>query len=222
MPVDTGSPVIVVSTASFRQLASIQLATVNHCASSTIPAFLGELTVAGQVCTAASCDGQTIAGALVVVGTPGMALCGTDIIKAFSQCGLAMLKPNIVSLTQERPDQADKALQTVLADFADAFASALQKYTGPPMNFQLKEHATRHFCKVHFLPYALVDKVSEALYRMVADCVLSPVVTTECATPVVPVVKPDRSIRRDLRLTVKTATVTEQNRYYAQKTFSQC
>lgn len=57
-----------------------------------------------------------------------------------------------------------------------------------------------------------MDKVSEAVDRMVADGILSPVTTAEWATPVVPVVKPDGSIRvcGGLRLTVNTAMVMKQ------------
>ncbi|XP_037564767.1 uncharacterized protein K02A2.6-like [Dermacentor silvarum] len=119
-----------------------------------------------------------------------------------------MLKPNLVPMIQAQPD---KALQTLLDEFSDVFAPGFGKFTGPHVKFQLNEQATPRFCKARSLPYALVDKVLEALDRMVADGILSPVTTAEWATPVVPVVKPDGSIHvcGDFRLTVNIATVTE-------------
>lgn len=83
----------------------------------------------------AACDGQTVAGSLVVVDIPGPALYGRDIIRAFNQSGVAMLKLNLVSMIQAQPDNV---LQTLLDEFKDVFASGLGKFTGPPVKFQLR------------------------------------------------------------------------------------
>lgn len=55
--------------------------------------------------------------------------------------------------------------------------------------------------------------VSDALDQFVADDVISPFMAAEWATPVVPVVKTDRSIRLcgGFHLTVNKATVTEEH-----------
>lgn len=80
------------------------------------------------------------------------------------------------------------------------------------MKLILKENATPRSCKVHAVPYALTTKVSDALDRLVADSVISPVKAAEWAMPVVPVVKTDGFIRlcAAFRLIVNTATVTKQ------------
>ncbi|XP_037501017.1 uncharacterized protein K02A2.6-like [Rhipicephalus sanguineus] len=154
-----------------------------------------------------------IAGTLVIVDTPGPALCGRDTIKAFNNCGVAMMIPNFVAnLNTRKEDRTSQQLQTLLKEFEDVFSPGLGLYKGPPVKLILKENATPRFCKARTVPYALTTKVSDALDRLVADGVISPVMAAEWATPVVPVVKTDGSIRLcgDFRLTVNVATVTEQ------------
>ncbi|XP_037528471.1 uncharacterized protein K02A2.6-like [Rhipicephalus sanguineus] len=154
-----------------------------------------------------------IASTLVIVDTPGPALCGRDTIKAFNNCGVAMMIPNFVAnLNTRKEDRTSQQLQTLLKEFEDVFSPGLGLYKGPPVKLILRENATPRFCKARTVPYALTTKVSDALDRLVADGVISPVMAAEWATPVVPVVKTDGSIRLcgDFRLTVNVATVTEQ------------
>lgn len=211
MLIDTGSPVSVISMSLFKQNQSRWPPP-----SSTtlrLSCFLGELPVVGELHMKATCEGHDIQGTLVIVDTPGPALCGRDTIKAFNNCGVAMMIPNFVAtLNTRKEDGTSQQLQTLLKEFEDVFSPGLGLYKGPPVKLILKENATPRFCKARTVPYALTTKVSDALDRLVADGVISPVMAAEWATPVVPVVKTDGSIRLcgDFRLTVNVATVTEQ------------
>nr|XP_037284092.1 uncharacterized protein LOC119176845 [Rhipicephalus microplus] len=124
-----------------------------------------------------------------------------------------MLRPNVVpNLNARKEDCKSQELHTLLKQFEDVFPPGLGLYKGPSVKHILKENATPRFCKARTETYALTTKVSAALDRLVTDAVISPVMAANWATPVVPVVKTDGSIRLcgDFRLTVNTATVTEQ------------
>ena len=59
----------------------------------------------------------------------------------------------------------------------------------------LKENATPKFCKARALPYSLRDKVEYQLDKLVNEGILEPVNWSEWATPIVPVLKKDGSVR---------------------------
>ncbi|KAK8758271.1 hypothetical protein V5799_004097 [Amblyomma americanum] len=210
MLVDTGSPVSVISVATFRKYEALwpplrksQL---------KLSCLLGELPVVGQLSMTATCDGKGIPGTVVVVDSVGPSLCGRDTIKAFNEAGVAMLS-RVVASVQPVEIKADSTeLQELLNEYADVFAPGLGVCKGPPVTLQLKENACPKFFKARTVPYALRDKMSEALDQLVAQDVLAPVKTAEWATPVVPVLKGDGSLRvcGDFRMTVNAATVMEQ------------
>ena len=60
-------------------------------------------------------------------------------------------------------------------------------------------------------PYAIKEKIEKELNKLVQEGILQPVELSEWAAPIVPVVKPDQSIRicGDFRLTVNQALETE-------------
>lgn len=62
-------------------------------------------------------------------------------------------------------------------------------------NLYLKENAEPIFFKPRVLPFSLKDSVSKELDRLIKTDLLVPVESIEWATPIVPVVKPHKSIR---------------------------
>eukprot|EP00731_Ephydatia_muelleri_P037580 Em0512g2a len=65
------------------------------------------------------------------------------------------------------------------------------------------------------MPYAIKEKIEKELNKLVQEGILQPVELSEWAAPIVPVVKPDQSIRicGDFRLTVNQALALETERY---------
>ncbi|XP_037528675.1 uncharacterized protein K02A2.6-like [Rhipicephalus sanguineus] len=160
----------------------------------------------------ARCDGKDRQGTVVVVDSLGPSLCGRDTIKAFNEIGVPMLTNVVASVQPIKFNGPNTGLEALLSEYADVFAPGLGLCKGPPVTFQLKENVVPRFFKARTVPYALKDKMSDALDQLVAQDVLTPVKTAEWATPVVPVLKKDGSLRicGDFRMTVNAATATEQ------------
>ncbi|XP_064455074.1 uncharacterized protein K02A2.6-like [Ornithodoros turicata] len=93
------------------------------------------------------------------------------------------------------------------------FGGGLGKFTGPPVTIDIEKDATPVFKKCRPIPFAMRDKVSLAIQKMVTEGVLEPVAFSKCATRIVPVHKRNGTIRicGDYRCTVNT--VSQPDKY---------
>ena len=78
-----------------------------------------------------------------------------------------------------------------------------------------KKDAKPIFCRPRQVPYAIRQKVEQKIERQVAEGIIEPVQFSEWATPVVPVLKKNGSIRLcgDYKATVNRATETDTYMY---------
>ena len=104
-------------------------------------------------------------------------------------------------------------LQDLLEKHDDVFQEGLGTFQGQKASIQVDPNAKPRYCKARTLPYSLHPKVEEELERQVSEGILEPVAQTEWATPIVAVLKSDKSIRicGDFRVTVNP--VAKLNRY---------
>ena len=67
--------------------------------------------------------------------------------------------------------------------------------------------AEPRFFKARSVPYSMKIKIEEELDKLVKQEILEPVSFSDWATPIVPVLKPDRSVRicGDFKVTINTA-----------------
>ncbi|KAG6456673.1 hypothetical protein O3G_MSEX009872 [Manduca sexta] len=79
--------------------------------------------------------------------------------------------------------------------FCEVFKEGLRRFTGGPVGFQLRDGARPVFMRARPLAYALREPVERALDQMVRDGILTPVATSDWATPIVPVMKKDGTVR---------------------------
>lgn len=86
-------------------------------------------------------------------------------------------------------------LDKVLNDYPSVFSDKLGLYNKRKFELHLKEGAQPIFFKPRPIPYAIRDKVDCEIDRLVREKILSPVESSEYGTPIVPVIKPDGSIR---------------------------
>lgn len=204
MEIDTGSPVCVIPwhvyqmhRAKWPQIEKTDL---------RLSCYLGPLPIAGKLTLPVFYEGKTVTTTMTVIRHSGPCLCGRDLIRALNNLGATVLSLSSTS----RGD--DKTLEEILSEYQDVFESELGLFKVPPVHLYVKEGAIPKCFKARPLSYAMRDKVTEELERLVKSGVLSPVAHSEWATPIVPVLKKEGSVRicGDYKLTVNAACVTEQ------------
>ncbi|UYV77596.1 K02A2.6-like, partial [Cordylochernes scorpioides] len=150
------------------------------------------LSILGKIRADVKVNKRNITMELLVVEGPGPNLIGRE---AFDQIGIGL----------EWINYGDSVCQ-ITEEFMDVFKEKLGQYRGPPIHIKIKTLGKPTFLRARTLPYAIRPKVEEALRKMEEQGILTPVEFTRFATPIVPVLKRDGSIRicGDYRSTVNT------------------
>ena len=81
------------------------------------------------------------------------------------------------------------------AEFPMVFEDKVGKYTGPPAKISMKPGGMPRFSKPRPVPFALLDNVEQELSRLQKDGVIESVSHAEWASPLVPILKNDRTVR---------------------------
>lgn len=208
MIIDTGSPVCVVPKAVYEAHRHKWPPLCE--AALTLSCYLGKLPVLGVLQMQASYKSVTVDCNLVVLNCEGPSLCGRDLLQKLEIQGAPLL--HIVSQSAEVKLESQGAA-LVMGRYADLFTDGVGLIKGPPARLHIKDGATPRFCKARNVPFALLDKVSAELDRLVARGIISPVSYAEWATPIVPVLKGDGTVRicGDFKVTLNP--VCEMERY---------
>lgn len=100
-------------------------------------------------------------------------------------------------LDKDRPSTVNcsTAVAELCSKYSDLFKSDLGHIKGEVARLHLKENARPCFLKARPVAFALKSKVESELKQMEAMGIITPVETSEFATPVVPVVKKNGQIR---------------------------
>ena len=95
-------------------------------------------------------------------------------------------------------------LESLLYKYDELFKEELGTMRGVNAKLSMKEDATPKFCRARPVPYALREAIEKDLSRMQQLGVIERVSYSDWATPVVPVPKPDGSVRLcgDFKVTV--------------------
>lgn len=95
---------------------------------------------------------------------------------------------------------------------ADLFTEGTGLIKGPPVRLHIKTGSSPKFFKARKIPFALRDKVAKELDRLVSAGIISPVSHSEWATPIVPVLKKDGTVRicGDFKVTLNPVCDVEQ------------
>ncbi|UYV70804.1 K02A2.6-like [Cordylochernes scorpioides] len=139
------------------------------------------LSILGKIKADVKVNKINITMELLVVEGPGPNLIGRE---AFDQIGIGL----------EWINYGNSVCQ-ITEEFMDVFKEKLGQYRGPPIHIKIKTLRKPTFLRARTLPYAIRPKVEEALRKMEEQGILTPVEFTRFATPIVPVLKRDGSIR---------------------------
>ena len=89
----------------------------------------------------------------------------------------------------------DNELQIILNSHSSIFNEELGKAVGITATLHVSDNAKPYFCRYRPIPHALRHKVELELQRLVEQRVIEPVESSEWAAPMVPVLKPDGTVR---------------------------
>ena len=113
--------------------------------------------------------------------------------------------PNLLAMSMVQPSTTtEEKLKSLLAEYPDLFSDEIGELKDIKGRLTLKEDAQSVFMKVRQVPYALRPKVKAELTKLQQQNIISPVTNSEWATPIVPVLKPNGSVRicGDFKVTV--------------------
>lgn len=201
MEIDTGAAVSLVSETVYKEHLHhlpIQRARV------VLKTYTGEtVAVKGLVKVKVELNGQCVKLPLYVVRGNYPSLLG----RAW------MDKVRIDWPTVRMLSQGETALEAVLKKHSELFTDGLGHMKGITAKLTIKPGSTPRFIKARPVPYALRPKVEKELDNLVNSGVLEPVAISDWATPIVPVLKKNGSLRicGDFKVTVNPAL---QNEHY--------
>lgn len=198
MELDTGAAVSVVPQFVFEERLSHLVLKES---SKKLKTYSGELLLpVGQVNVKVTMNGVSAELPLFVVQGNGPPLLGRNWLQALE-----------VKLEVHQLQDADKALGNVLQKFSSVFKEDLGELQGTTAKIVVSEEKPRFF-KARSLPFAMKDKVDMELTKLQQEGIIEAVKFSEWAAPVVPVQKPDGSVRLcgDYKLTINQASRLEQ------------
>lgn len=119
--------------------------------------------------------------------------------------GLKMLKLGFSKLDYLSPNvNVAKCTEKLLNDYQDVFDNSLGTFNKFKISLKLKEGSIPRCFKPRAVPFALKPKIEAELDRLVSNKILIPNEYAEWGTPIVPVLKPDGSVRicGDFKVTI--------------------
>ena len=194
MELDTGASLSIISEKTLYSLWSTQARPKLETSSVKLHTYTKEaIRVVGSINVEVTYKTQAKTLPLLVVAGEGPSLIGRN--------WLTELKLDWHELHQM---YQQKDLQMILNSHKAVFKEELGKAVGVTATLHVSDNAKPYFCRSRPIPHALRGKVELELQRLVEQGVIEPVETSEWAAPIVPVLKPDGTVRicGDYRLTI--------------------
>ncbi|XP_058868762.1 uncharacterized protein K02A2.6-like [Acipenser ruthenus] len=199
MELDTGAAVSLISKKMYvDKLSNFPLQHTNL----VLKTYTGEAVLpSGKINVQVKLNGQMELLQLYVVEGDYPPLFGREWIKKMN-----LNWQEIKSLTQP------SNLEAVLIKHSSVFRKELGTMKGIEAKIIVKPDSKPKFCQKRTVPYAIKPKVDAELTRLLENGVVSPVQFSDWATPIVPVIKKDGTVRLcgDFKVTVNPALCIEQ------------
>ena len=99
----------------------------------------------------------------------------------------------------------------VFSEFPKLFKDELGEFNKYKVSISIDKSVSPKFCNARPVPYAMRDKVDVEIDRLLKQKIIEPVANAKWAAPIVPVMKPDNSVRLcgDYRLTANKAVLID-------------
>lgn len=181
--IDSGSAVSVISKITYNRLfAEVPLSQPRK---KLITYSGGSLDIVGVMDVTVLYAGRTAALSVYVVQDGGPPLLGRDFIHRF----------NLQFAPVLYLESDDNSISEIIKQYPRVFSDKLGCLNNFAVKLPLKHDAKPIFIKARPVPFALRDKVNRELDRMVSLGILKPVNYSDYASPIVPVLKRNGSIR---------------------------
>ena len=186
MELDTGASVTVIPEEMWeKELGSVPLVE----SSVTLKSYSGHaIPVVGETTVHVQYQTQQVNLPIVVTKGKGLALMGRDWLSK-----LKLDWHQISNIQQANPPKPK--LEDIVQQFPKLFDGKLGTINGFTAELKVKENAPPQYFKPRTVPYALRDKVEAEIQRLEREGVLKKVESSDWATPIVPVLEPDGTIR---------------------------
>ena len=187
MEVDTGATLSVMSETTYQKLWRPESRPRLRTSKARLSTYTGErLDVLGQITLHVSYQQQEHRLSLLVVPGDGPTLLGRDWLEKIK------LDWQSIHLLQATPTDS---IQAVLDRHPAIFDGKLGEISDAPASLHVDPSASPRFYRARLVPYSLRPKVEAELTRLQDEGVIKPVTFSEWATPIVPVVKRDGTVR---------------------------
>eukprot|EP00731_Ephydatia_muelleri_P004560 Em0002g736a len=205
MEIDMGAGVSLISEDTYRKKFSKLQLTASAVRLATYTTQ--RIEVCGEVRVRVRLGDQEKHCRLVVVAGKGPSLLGRDWLQTFR---IQWHQINAL-VTWHTTGYAEK-VEVLVKGFPEVFNDNLGEIHPFKARLVLKEGAQPVFCRPRSVPFAIKEQIETELERLEKTGVICPVKYSEWATPIVPVAKPDRSIRicGDFKITVNSALHVDQ------------
>lgn len=159
--------------------------------------ILGEIKVLTEICATKVYSKPKLASFVVVEGH-GPILFGRDNLANYN------MLPKFSNVNHAESDNFSNELAK---QFQNLFSDGLGCYKDYLVSFDIDQSEQPKYCKARTVPYAMKPRLDVALDNLVSDGIISPISYSKWAAPVVPVVKPDGTIRvcGDYKITANKA-----------------
>ena len=202
MEMDTGATRSIISKTTYEELWCTDEAPLLQPSQARLKTYTGEeINVAGGIKVEVVYQNQKAILPLLVVEGEGPSLLGREWLQHIRFDWSCV----------NSASKADAAAQEVRDRHPDLFEEELGELKGTTAKIYIDSDARPRFCYARQVPYALKEKVDTEIERLVNAGILEPIQFSEWATPVVPVLKHDGTIRLcgDYKLTVNQVAKTD-------------
>lgn len=208
--IDSGSAVSVVSEKTYNSyFKNIPLSATNK----KLLSYTGDsIVTTGIVSLPISYGGVTRTLCVYIVRDGGPPLLGRDFIHMFN-LELAPAPSDVRTVFKQDIKQNDDGMiQELVSKFPQVFSGNLGKFNKHTVKLNLKADAKPIFFRARPVPYALREKIDKELDRLIQLGILTPVEHSEYASPIVPALKKDGSIRlcADYSVTINKQLIVDQ------------
>ena len=185
MEVDTGATLSIISQRTYERLWDKENAPRINPSKARLRTYTGEIIdILGELVVEVVFGKQRETCSLIVVQGDGPSLLGRDWLKRVK-----------LDWSQLNQIHTSNSLTDILDRYSALFSDELGIVNGVQAKIFIDSDATPRFFRARTVPFALRGKVEEELKRLENQEIIEPVRFADWAAPVVPIVKPDGSIR---------------------------